>query len=316
MIEHYCLDADGLCTRLRDPVINKYANNHNNNNNNSNNNGSSSVLLDPKAFEAAGWVIRMSDLKLGEVLGKGEFGKVLLGTFHGKKVAVKKLKDSNSKAAQDFLNEASLMTSLRHKNLVQLLGVVFDEPSVCFVTEYMAKGSLVDYLRSRGRLHVTRNDQIAFAADTCAGMAYLESKHVIHRDLAARNVLISEEGVAKVCDFGLAGDQNLSLDCGKFPIKWTAPEALRHNKFSNKSDMWSFGILLWEIYSFGRVPYPRITLADVVKHVENGYRMEAPEGCPSEIYEIMRQAWHLEPELRPTFAIISVKLDQLRAQTT
>ncbi|UXI15588.1 transcription initiation factor [Sarcoptes scabiei] len=303
LIEHYCLDADGLCTKLIDPVPNKSVNNN------------APMLLDPKAFEAAGWVIRMNDLKLGEILGKGEFGDVLLGSFHGRKVAVKKLKDSNSKAAQDFLTEASLMTSLRHKNLVQLLGVVFDGPSVCFVTEYMAKGSLVDYLRSRGRLHVTKQDQIAFAADTCAGMAYLESKQVIHRDLAARNVLISEDGVAKVCDFGLARDQTLGLDGGKFPIKWTAPEALRYAKFSNKSDMWSFGILLWEIYSFGRVPYPRIPLADVVKHVEKGYRMEAPEGCPLEIYDIMRLAWHLDPECRPTFLVISQKLDLLRATT-
>lgn len=165
-IQHYCLDADGLCTRLQNPVakIGTVTN--------------TSLLLDPKAFEAAGWAIRMNDLKLGEVLGKGEFGDVFLGSLHGRKVAVKKLKDSNSKAAQDFLTEASLMTSLRHKNLVQLLGVVFDGPSICFVTEYMAKGSLVDYLRSRGRLHVTCKDQIAFAADTCAGMAYLESKHV------------------------------------------------------------------------------------------------------------------------------------------
>ncbi|XP_017493174.1 PREDICTED: tyrosine-protein kinase CSK-like [Rhagoletis zephyria] len=309
LVEHYCLDADGLCTRLR---INHHNHTHNHNHNNNNNNH----LLDPKAFEEAGWVIRMSELKLGEVLGKGEFGDVVLGTYRGQKVAVKKLKDSNCKAAQDYLTEASLMTSLLHRNLVQLLGVVFDGPTICVVTEFMAKGSLVDYLRSRGRLHVTARDQIAFAADTCAGMAYLESRRVIHRDLAARNVLISEEGVAKVCDFGLAKDPSLGTEGGKFPIKWTAPEALRYSRFSNKSDMWSFGILLWEIYSFGRVPYPRIQLADVVKHVEKGYRMEAPEGCPPPIYEIMTQAWEISPEKRPTFAAVSAKLNHMRENHT
>ncbi|GFS46656.1 tyrosine-protein kinase csk-1 [Trichonephila inaurata madagascariensis] len=181
------------------------------------------------------------------------------------------------------------MTSLSHRNLVQLLGVVFDWTSIYIVTEYMSKGSLVDYLRSRARLHVTKKDQINFATDTCAGMEYLESRQLVHRDLAARNVLISDENVTKVkyflsfCDFGLAREKSFNLEGGKFPIKWTAPEALRHSKFSNKSDMWSSGILLWEIYSFGRVLYLRIPLGDLVKHVEKGYRMEAPEGCPSEI---------------------------------
>ncbi|XP_013778262.1 tyrosine-protein kinase CSK-like [Limulus polyphemus] len=299
LVEHYQKDADGLCTQLRKPVPKE---------------GGLEFSVDSSAFEQAGWVVDKQDLKLGEVLGKGEFGDVLLGTLRGQKVAVKILKDC-SKAAQKFLAEASVMTTLQHTNLVQLIGVVFDGPSIYILTEFMAKGSLVDYLRSRGRMHVSKKDQIAFAADTCAGMEYLESKHVVHRDLAARNVLISEEGVSKVSDFGLAREETFNLEGGKFPIKWTAPEALKHSKFSNKSDMWSFGILLWEIYSFGRVPYPRIPLADVVKHVEKGYRMEAPEGCPPEVYEIMRQAWDLDQDKRPTFAEVLKHLEHLRSLT-
>lgn len=297
LVEHYEKDADGLCTQLKRSVPKK---------------GNLDFSVDSKAFEMAGWVINKIELKLGEVIGKGEFGDVVLGHLRGNKVAVKTLKDS-SKTAQQFLAEASVMTSLRHPNLVQMIGVVFDWPSVCLVTEFMGKGSLVDYLRSRGRLHVTKRDHINFATDTCAGMAYLESKKVVHRDLAARNVLISDECTAKVSDFGLARDESFNQEGGKFPIKWTAPEALRQSKFSNKSDMWSFGILLWEIYSFGRVPYPRIPLSDVVKHVEKGYRMEAPEGCPPEVYEMMRISWDLDPSRRPSFEEVLKRLEPIRS---
>ncbi len=130
--------------------------------------------------------------------------------------------------------------------------------------------------------------------------------------MAARNVLISQEDDAKVSDFGLALNDHTFLESGKLPIKWTAPEALRKNRFSSKSDMWSFGVLLWEIYSFGRVPYPRIPLADVVKHVEKGYKMEAPEGCPKAIYEVMMRAWDLDPEVRPNFKDVKLNLLQIQ----
>ncbi|CAH1407086.1 unnamed protein product [Nezara viridula] len=299
LVEHYEEDADGLCTQLTKSLPKQ---------------GKQDFCVDTKKFVEAGWVIQEHELEYREPIGKGEFGDVMLAIFRGEKVAVKMLKDS-SEAAQKFLAEASLMTSLKHENLVQLLGLVFDKSHISLVTEYMGKGNLVDYLRSRGRLHVTKAHQINFACDTCSGMEYLERRKVVHRDLAARNVLISEGGVAKVADFGLAREESFTLDCGKLPIKWTAPEALKHGIFSNKSDMWSFGILLWEIYSFGRVPYPRIPLADVVKHVEKGYKMEAPEGCPPEVYEIMRQAWDLHPDKRPSFREIKVKLVQLKSIT-
>nr|XP_036233376.1 uncharacterized protein DDB_G0283357 isoform X2 [Bactrocera oleae] len=298
LVAHYEADADGLCTQLIKCLPKQ---------------GRQEFCINSKDFLDKGWVIPEADLQLRESIGKGEFGDVMLGILRSEKVAVKMLKDEG--AVQKFLAEASVMTTLEHENLVKFIGLVFTSKHIYLVTEYMSKGSLVDYLRSRGRQHITKKDQINFAYDTASGMEYLEAKKVVHRDLAARNVLISEECVAKVSDFGLAREECYNLDVGKLPIKWTAPEALKNGRFSNKSDMWSFGILLWEIYSFGRVPYPRIPLNDVVKHVEVGYKMEAPEGCPPEIYEMMRQAWDLNPSKRPTFSELKVKLLHLKNTT-
>jgi len=226
------------------------------------------------------------------------------------------MKEVQTRRTAQFLAEATVMTSLQHDNLVCLLGIVLDNQNrtMKIVTEFMSKGSLLEYLRSRGRQYVTKKDQIKFATDACKGMEYLESQNVIHRDLAARNILISESDHAKVSDFGLALHNSTFLQSGKLPIKWTAPEALREHAFSSKSDMWSFGVLLWEIYSFGRVPYPRIPLADVVKHVEKGYKMEAPEGCPKSIYDVMKKAWNLEVDKRPSFKDVRKTLENLQGQ--
>ncbi|XP_071171781.1 tyrosine-protein kinase CSK-like isoform X1 [Mytilus galloprovincialis] len=298
LVEHYTKDADGLCTRLLQPLQKK---------------GSSFSAVSVQDFESGGWVISQKDLQVYELIGKGEFGDVYKGTYRNQGVAIKELKDKE-RAGQAFLKEASVMTSMRHPNLVQLIGVVIGD-TIQLVTEFMGKGNLVEYLRSRGRSVITKKDQIDFTDDICSAMQYLESKDLVHRDLAARNILVNDNNTAKVSDFGLAKYGDYSAEGGKFPIKWTAPEALRDNKFTNKSDMWSFGILLWEVYSFGRVPYPRIPLSDVVMHVERGYRMEAPDGCPQEIYNIMMQAWEIDPKQRPTFKQVLEKLNNLRATT-
>lgn len=251
-------------------------------------------------FSRSGWALNMKDLKLLQIIGKGEFGDVMLGDYRGNKVAVKCIK--NDATAQAFLAEASVMTQLRHSNLVQLLGVIVEEKSGLYiVTEYMAKGSLVDYLRSRGRSVLGADCLLKFSLDVCEAMEYLEANNFVHRDLAARNVLVSEDNIAKVSDFGLTKEASSTQDTGKLPVKWTAPEALREKKFSTKSDVWSFGILLWEIYSFGRVPYPRIPLKDVVPRVEKGYKMDPPDGCPAIVYEVMKKCWTLDPGHRPSF---------------
>uniref|UniRef100_A0A5S6QA73 Tyrosine-protein kinase n=1 Tax=Trichuris muris TaxID=70415 RepID=A0A5S6QA73_TRIMR len=286
LVAHYVKDADGLCHKLVRPLpLSDFQKYH------------STGHLDESVHSGIGdspWVIDKDDLQLNEVIGHGEFGDVVAGVYRGQKVAIKVMKRGNH-VIESLLQEASMMMSLQHHNLVRLLGVVFNEiTDIYLVTEFMANGSLLDYLRSRGRQMVTQSQQLGFARDVCSGMVYLEMKNLVHRDLAARNILLSEEMTAKVADFGLARSADL-IDAedvnSKFPIKWTAPEALRYNKFTCKSDVWSFGILLWEVYSFGRVPYPRIPVQDVVRHIEKGYRMEPPEGCPSDVADLMMQTF-------------------------
>eukprot|EP00116_Pleurobrachia_bachei_P004717 sb/3464979/ len=177
----------------------------------------------------------------------------------------------------------------------------------------LVTGSLTLYLQSRGRAVIKLADQYRFTWDVCKAMVYLESKNVIHRDLAAANVLISETGLAKVSDFGLSSKLEHVQAGGKFRVKWSAPEALvDNNDFSTKSDVWSFGVLMWEIYSFGRVPYPRIPLHEVLEKVQNGYRMDKPEGCPDAMYNIMKKCWSSRAADRPTFATIKTNLQDIQ----
>uniref|UniRef100_A0A8C7DZT7 Tyrosine-protein kinase n=2 Tax=Salmoninae TaxID=504568 RepID=A0A8C7DZT7_ONCKI len=295
LVEHYTKDADGLCTKLIKPKLEE------------------GTVAAQDEFSRSGWALNRKEINIHQSIGKGEFGDVKVGDYRGTKVAVKCIK--HDATAQAFIAEASVMTQLRHNNLVQLLGVIVEEKGSLFiVTEYMAKGSLVDYLRSRGRTVLGGDSLLKFSVDVCEAMEYLEANNFVHRDLAARNVLVSDDNIAKVSDFGLTKEASSNQDTAKLPIKWTSPEALREKKFSTKSDVWSYGILLWEIYSFGRVPYPRIPLKDVVPRVEKGYKMDAPDGCPEVVYEVMKQCWTLDPLVRPCFRVLREKLQHILAK--
>eukprot|EP00055_Hartaetosiga_balthica_P005302 m.15374 g.15374 ORF g.15374 m.15374 type:complete len:458 (-) comp4463_c0_seq2:950-2323(-) len=297
LIEHYHKEADGLAHVLTKPLVRK-----------------DGKELTRQAI--AEYEIEPRDLIKGTILGSGQFGEVFLGTYKGKQVAIKELKNLTSSAKDEFLAEASVMTKLKDSNLVCLIGVVTLHGNLRLVTEFMEKGNLLDYLRSRGRSVVTQKMQLGFTRDICSGMAFLEKRGVVHRDLAARNVLVSGEDIAKVADFGLARrSTDGAVDLGKLPIKWTAPEVLRQKVSTSKSDVWSFGVTMWEIYSFGRSPYPRMSQKEVVdKVVAEGYRMEIPDNCPDAMYKMMLSCWSLTPLERPTFNRLKKELKPMKAK--
>lgn len=270
----------------------------------------------PLSPEPDEWEINRTDIVMRHKLGGGQYGDVYEAVWkrYNMTVAVKTLKE-DTMALKDFLEEAAIMKEMKHPNLVQLMGVCTREPPFYIITEFMSKGNLLDYLRNGNKEQINAVVLMYIATQIASGMSYLESRSFIHRDLAARNCLVGENHLVKVADFGLARlmrDDTYTAHAGaKFPIKWTAPEGLAYNKFSTKSDVWAFGILLWEIATYGMSPYPGVDLTDVYHMLEKGYRMECPPGCPPKIYELMRQCWQWHAHERPTFKEIHHALENM-----
>uniref|UniRef100_A0A672P2K1 Tyrosine-protein kinase n=1 Tax=Sinocyclocheilus grahami TaxID=75366 RepID=A0A672P2K1_SINGR len=221
---------------------------------------------------------------------------------NSQKVAIKTLKEGTMEP-EAFLQEANLMKQLQHERLVKLHAVVTQEP-IYIVTEYMANGSLLDFLKTDDGHKLKLPKLIDMAAQIAEGMAFIERKNYIHRDVRAANILVSETLHCKIADFGLARiieSEYTAQEGAKFPIKWTAPEAINFGTFTIKSDVWSFGVLLTEIVTYGRVPYPGMTNPEVIRNLDSYYRMPCPDGCPEELYDIMLKCWKDRPDDRPTF---------------
>lgn len=300
LVEHYSKQADGLCVRLGEPCKKMEA---------PQTYGLSYNTVDQ-------WEIDRSSIKLLKKLGAGQFGEVYEGLWNDTTaVAVKTLKPGTMDP-EDFLREAQMMKRLRHAKLIQLYAVCTMQEPIYIITELMKNGSLLEYLQKDKGATLRFSDQVEMAAQVASGMAFLESQNYIHRDLAARNVLVGENNVCKVADFGLARvfmkeSENVyeAKEGSKFPVKWTAPEGIHENRFTIKSDVWSFGILLYEIMTFGQMPYPAMTNIQVVQRVPQGYRMQCPPNSPKVMYDIMLDCWKENEQDRPTFETLQWKLE-------
>ncbi|XP_020660304.2 tyrosine-protein kinase BTK isoform X1 [Pogona vitticeps] len=250
------------------------------------------------------WEIDPKDLTFLKELGVGQFGVVKHGKWRGQHdVAVKMIKEG-CMSEDAFIDEAKVMMNLSHEKLVQLFGVCTKERPILIVTEYLSKGCLLNYLRDN-RSSFQATELLEMCKDVCEAMEYLESKQFLHRDLAARNCLVNEQGVIKVSDFGLSryvlDDDYISSMGSKFPVRWSPPEVLLYSKFSSKSDVWAFGVLMWEVYSLGKMPYERFTNSETTEHVTKGLRLYRPQLASERVYAIMYSCWHEKAEERPTF---------------
>ncbi|XP_063823336.1 tyrosine-protein kinase Btk isoform X3 [Ostrinia nubilalis] len=258
------------------------------------------------------WEIDPSELVLLEELGAGQFGVVRRGRWRGRTDTAVKMMKEGTMSEDDFIDEAKVMTKLQHQNLVQLYGVCSKHRPIYIVTEYMRHGSLFNYLRRTSPDQLGPGVLLDMCIQVCKGMAYLERHNYIHRDLAARNCLVGDENVVKVADFGLAryvlDDQYTSSGGTKFPIKWAPPEVLNYTRFSSKSDVWAFGVLMWEVFTCGKVPYGRMKNSEVVEMVQRGQVLEKPKGCLNEIYNVMLACWRHAPDERPSFRVLKDEL--------
>ncbi|KAI4544724.1 hypothetical protein MG293_004990 [Ovis ammon polii] len=289
------------------------------------------IYIDPFTYEDPNEAVRefakeidISCVKIEQVIGAGEFGEVCSGHLKlpGKReifVAIKTLKSGyTEKQRRDFLSEASIMGQFDHPNVIHLEGVVTKSTPVMIITEFMENGSLDSFLRQNdGQFTVIQ--LVGMLRGIAAGMKYLADMNYVHRDLAARNILVNSNLVCKVSDFGLSrfleddtsDPTYTSALGGKIPIRWTAPEAIQYRKFTSASDVWSYGIVMWEVMSYGERPYWDMTNQDVINAIEQDYRLPPPMDCPSALHQLMLDCWQKDRNHRPKFGQIVNTLDKM-----
>ncbi|XP_054243957.1 tyrosine-protein kinase Fes/Fps isoform X2 [Indicator indicator] len=265
------------------------------------------------------WVLNHEDVLLGDRIGRGNFGEVFSGRLRADNtpVAVKSCRETlPPELKAKFLQEARILKQYNHPNIVRLIGVCTQKQPIYIVMELVQGGDFLSFLRSEGT-HLRIKELIKMTENAAAGMEYLESKHCIHRDLAARNCLVTEKNILKISDFGMSREEEDGIYAStggmkQIPVKWTAPEALNYGRYSSESDVWSFGILLWEAFSLGAVPYANLSNQQTREAVEQGVRLDPPEQCPEEVYRLMQRCWEYDPRKRPSFSTIHQDLITIR----
>ncbi|XP_044314702.1 tyrosine-protein kinase Fer isoform X3 [Drosophila rhopaloa] len=275
---------------------------------------SGAILRRPVCRER--WELSNDDVVLLERIGRGNFGDVYKAKLKSTKldVAVKTCRMTlPDEQKRKFLQEGRILKQYDHPNIVKLIGICVQKQPIMIVMELVLGGSLLTYLRKNSN-GLSNRQQMGMCRDAAAGMRYLESKNCIHRDLAARNCLVDLEHSVKISDFGMSREEEeyiVSDGMKQIPVKWTAPEALNFGKYTSLCDVWSYGILMWEIFSKGDTPYSGMSNSRARERIDTGYRMPTPENTPAEMYRLMLKCWAADAESRPHFDEIYNVVDAL-----
>ncbi|XP_036371532.1 protein tyrosine kinase 2aa isoform X2 [Megalops cyprinoides] len=269
--------------------------------------------------EARDYEIQRDRIELGRCIGEGQFGDVHQGVYMSPEnpslsVAIKTCKNCTSDSVREkFLQEALTMRQFDHPHIVKLIGVITENP-VWIIMELCTLGELRSFLQVR-KYNLDLASLILFAYQLSTALAYLESKRFVHRDIAARNVLVSSTDCVKLGDFGLSrymeDSSYYKASKGKLPIKWMAPESINFRRFTSASDVWMFGVCMWEILMYGVKPFQGVKNNDVIGRIENGERLAMPHNCPPTLYSLMTKCWAYDPSKRPRFTELKAQLSTI-----